>query len=55
MLRCTVSKISEFIMSLPHTLILPYAFRKFLLGIVLYDVKMDTTNGLKGIVHFSHE
>jgi len=43
------------VMSLPNALILPYTFRKLLLDIVLYDVKMDTTNRLKGTVHFSLE
>jgi hypothetical protein len=40
------------IMLLLLTLILPYTFRKLLLDIVLYDVKMGTTNRLKGTVHF---
>jgi hypothetical protein len=45
------------IVTLPHTLILPYTFRKLVLDIVLYDVKRDTTNTRmpKGIVPFSLE
>jgi hypothetical protein len=42
-------------MTLPHTLILPYTFRKLVLDIALYDVKVDTTNMPKGTVHFSLE
>jgi hypothetical protein len=34
---------------------MPLVFRSLLLVVVLYDVKMDTTNRLKGTVHFSLE